>query len=214
MANTHITTGKYIYELIELDTALKDTAVFPLAQDNLTRKIEARQLRVFINGDNNQPSNEFYYSSAKVEELLGYRDDTISIILRDIEYLNSRIDDLANTVNENYATLDKRITDEVNKLNNRIDQEVETINNRIDQEVEAINNRIDDIYKELVAADDDLRARCTALENRCTALENRCRRIENNLEALEDKLESWILYGSAAPTTSTLPAGRLYIQYF
>lgn len=214
MADTHITTGKYIYELIELDTALKDTAVFPLAQDNLTRKIEARQFRLFINGDNDQPSSEFYYSSEKIEELLGNRDDLISSIQQDINNINTRIDDLANTVNENYATLDKRITEEVNKLNNRIDFEVETLNNRIDQEVATLNNRITQIYNELVEADNDLRARCTALENRCTVLENRCTTIENNLEALDNKLESWILYGSAAPTTSTLPAGRLYIQYF
>lgn len=203
MANTHITTGKYIYELVELDQNLKDDAVFPIAQDDLTRKVEARVLRKFINGDNDQPSEEFYYSSSKIESLLGNRDETIENILGDINNINTRIDDLANTVNENYNTLDQRITKEVN-----------TLNNRIDQEVENLNNRIDEVYQELVEADNDLRERCTQLETRCTRLEQRCAQIENKITELDRKLEGWILYGSAAPTTSTLPAGRLYIQWF
>lgn len=203
MANSHITTGKYIYELVDLGTTLKEDAVFPVAQDNLTRKVEARVFRKFINGDKDEPSDELYYSSQKIDELLGKQSDIIDNINEEINNINNRIDNLTDTVNENYEALNKRITEEVNKINDRIDQEVENI-----------NNRIDEVYEELVAADDDLRERCTQLEERCTNLEERCTKIEQSIKDLDDKLEGWILYGSAPPTTSTLPAGRLYIQWF
>lgn len=207
---SHIVTGKKIYELEELIGIMKNEAWFAMSQDNLTRKVSARSFRTFINGDNDEPSDESYYSSSKIEALFNNAGDRFVDIETDIDNINQRIDDLTNTVQENYETLDNRITKEVNTLNDRIDKEVDTLNKRITA-----------VYNELVAADDALRNRCTALENRCTqlesrctALEQRCSNIEKSIQDLDNKLENWILYGSAAPTTSTLPAGRLYIQWF
>ena len=94
MANSHITTGKYIYELVDLGTTLKEDAVFPVAQDSLTRKVEARVFRKFINGDNDEPSDELYYSSQKIDELLGNQSDIIDNINEEINNINNRIDNL------------------------------------------------------------------------------------------------------------------------
>lgn len=139
-------TGLYIYELEELTGELKNEAIFPVSQDNLTRRISARVLRRFFNGDEDEPSQESYYSSNKVNELFENVTNTFSDVGNDLTNINNRIDELTNTVVNNYRTLDDRITREIEQLN--------------------------------------------------------------------DKLENWILYGSSVPTSETLPAGRLYIQYF
>lgn len=184
-AESHVKTGKRIYQLESLVGILKDEALLPISQDNLTRKIQARVLRRFLNGDNDEPSEESYFSSAKVTDLMNDASDRFNSMEDEITAINNRIDNLTNTVNENYHTLDNRITNEVNNL----------------------KSMISNSYDELVAADDALRIRCTNLENRCTS-------IETSIANLNTKLEGWILYGSSPPSASTLPAGRLYIQYF
>lgn len=196
------TTGKRIHELEPLNL-LKNEAWMITSQDTLTRKFPARMLRAFINGDNDEPSTESYYSSDKITGMFDGAGDRMNEIEESIRITNVRIDDLTNTVLENYTTLDQRITKEVNTLNVRIDTEVKTI-----------GDRITTLYNELKAADDALRARCTALETRCTTLETRCTTIEKSVADLDTKLTGWILYGNAAPTNSTLPAGRLYVQWF
>lgn len=240
------TTGKRIYELEPL-TILKDEAYLATSQDNKTRKFQVRDIRALINGDHDEPGEESYYSSLRITELFGNTSDQLDEIRDSINNINIRIDDLSNTVLENYSTLDKRITKEVNTLNDRIDKEVhtldtritnevktlntridtevktlntkidtevKTLNTRIDKEVKTLNDRITTIYNELKAADTALQNRCTALETRCTNLETRCATIEQSVKDLNTKLQGWILYGNAAPTSSTLPAGRLYIQWF
>lgn len=114
-------TGKKIHEIDALIGILKNEAYFAVSQDNATRKVEARILRQFINGDNDEPSEESYYSSAKMEELLTINDNRFENINSEINNVNDRIDELTNTVNNNYNTLNDRITREVNRLDKRID---------------------------------------------------------------------------------------------
>ena len=128
---SNVKTGKRIYQLESLIGLLKDEALIPISQDNLTRKIPARALRRFLNGDNDEPSEESYFSSAKVTELMDGANDRFNEIEKNISDINTRIDDLTNTVNENYNTLDNRITQEVNTLNDRITNEVSDINAEI-----------------------------------------------------------------------------------
>lgn len=168
-------TGLYIYELEELLGNIKVDAWFALSQDNMTRKVSGRTIRRFMNGDNDEPSDELYYSSSKVELLLKGTGDIINEIISDIDNINQRLDDLSNSINSNFKTLNDRITNEVNKLNIRIDNEVAKLNNRIDNEVAELNRKINQ---------------------------------------LREELHGWILYGTEVPTASSLPAGRLYIQYF
>lgn len=113
-------TGKKIYEMNDLVGTLKNDAWFAISQDNATRKVAARVLRQFINGDNDEPNEESYYSSAKIEEIINQTDDKLGDIDIDINNINNRIDELTNTVNNNYRTLDERITREVNRLDKRI----------------------------------------------------------------------------------------------
>lgn len=175
MAINEKRTGLYIYELEELLGNIKTESWFAISQDNMTRKVSSRTIRQFMNGDNDEPSDELYYSSNKVESLFETTGDTINEIINDISSINQRLDDIANSINSNFKTLNDRITSEVNNLNRRIDNEVSALNARIDSEVAELNRKINQ---------------------------------------LRDELHGWILYGTSVPTNSTLPAGRLYIQYF
>lgn len=177
MSNTR--TGLYIYELDSLVGMLKDDALLPISQDNLPRKIQARVLRSFINGDDSEPSQETYYSSSKVDELFENTSNTIGDINSDLSNISARIDALTNTVNSNYSTLDNRITNEINSLGNNFDSKLSALDTKL-------TNNMNTMQTNLGA----------------------------RIDALNTKLEGWILYGSAAPTNSTLPVGRLYIQYF
>lgn len=212
-------TGKYIYELEELLGVLKNEAWVAVAQDNLTRKMNVRVFRAYINGDNDEPSDELYYSSLKVEEMFQNTGDILEGIINDLTSINNRIDDLINTVNSMYQTLNNRITEEVNNLNKRIDQEIANLNKRIDQEITALTNKINQEVTTLNTKINNLKDTLnntitTNVTNLNNKIDNSVAELNRKIEALRQELQGWILYGSSVPTNATLPAGRLYIQYF
>lgn len=201
-------TGKYIYELEELLGVLKNEAWVAVAQDNLTRKMNVRVFRAYINGDNDEPSDELYYSSLKVEEIFQNTSDILEGIINDLTSINNRIDDLINTVNSIYQTLNNRITEEVNNLNKRIDQEITALTNKINQEVATLDTKINNLKDTL---NNTITTNVNNLNNK---IDNSVAELNRKIEALRQELQGWILYGSSVPTNATLPAGRLYIQYF
>ena len=205
---SEIHNGKKIYEIDDLVGNLKDDAFMPISQDNITRKIKLKQIRTFINGDNDEASDDRYFSSNKIVELFGDNTTKLNDINNKIVSINTRIDNLTNTVSENYNTLDTRITNEVNTLNGRIDTEVNTLNSRITNEVNTLNSRIN---TEVNTLNGRISSEVNTLNEKIKAEVNT---INSKISELDKKLEGWILYGTAVPTTTSLPDGRLYIQYF
>lgn len=206
-------TGKKIYELDDLATGikLKDEAWFAVSQDELTYRVQMHALRSFINGDDKDPSVENYYSSQKIFELFEIARIRFEAIEQSIVVTNIRIDNLTNTVQNNYATLDNRITEEVRILNNRITNEVNILNNRITNEVNILNQKIKDEQTARINADNAINIR---IDNETAAREAQDTVLLNRIIALEQRLTDLIKVGTTPPSAAIVKEGQVYVQIF
>ena len=139
-------TGKYIYELESLVGNLKTDAYFVVSQDDLARKVSLRELKLALNGDDDDPSNENYYSSEKIDQLISQIYQRILNIEQDFLGLSKKFEELQSIVQNGYNELNEKI-DKVNiDINNRIDEEVNNLNDRITQIYDELTERIDNLY--------------------------------------------------------------------
>lgn len=140
--------GKHIYELDELKL-LKASAVFAVAQDNLTRRVNLDDLRLAFNGDSSEASTNTYYSTEYMERKFSDDDERFRDVTESISNTNDRIDRLTEYVNEKDNILLEKINENYNywdeKLYNTSTGDIVVINRNI----EAIDNRVDVLEEKL-----------------------------------------------------------------
>lgn len=181
-------TGKYIHELDHVSGGLKDDAFFAISQDNLTRRAFMRDIRGFINGDNESPSADFYYSSLKVDSLIQEINNKISTS-------NSNINDLLtdlNAIREYIDTRDTLIQTDLNLFKELTTQNLNDMREYIDE----LDNKIGGI-EEIINGNSETGA--IGILERLTNLEN--------------KLAGMIKFGTAVPTVADIEENGIYVQY-
>lgn len=108
-----------------------------------------------------------------------------------LQELRGNIQTVTNNVNElteKVSTLDNTLNTAITNWNLALEQTKNEFNKNLKDEIDNLNNSL-----------------TTKINNTETSLTQK-------IEALDKKLESWIMYGTAVPTT--LPTGRVYLQYF
>lgn len=130
-------TGKKIYEL-EGVTVLKDEAWLPISQDNNTRKITAFEVKKYLNGDNDEPGEYSYYSSKKINELIGNFNTDLTDIYNRLNSIDANIEALSTTVINNYDDLSLRITN----LQTKLEGDISTLNENLKSYINTQNGLI------------------------------------------------------------------------
>lgn len=231
-------TGKYIHELDHVSGGLKDDAFFAISQDNLTRRAFMRDIRGFINGDNESPSADFYYSSLKVDSLIQEINNKISTS-------NSNINDLLtdlNAIREYIDTRDTLIQTDLNLFKELTTQNLNDMREYIDEEdaelkegIEWCSTAIGDINTRLAAHNREYLSHIGAynmfvgrVEEKFDELDNKIGGIEEiingnsetgaigileRLTNLENKLAGMIKFGTAVPTVADIEENGIYVQY-
>lgn len=113
------TNGKRIHEL-EFVNGIQDETMFAVSHNGLTRRCNANDIAIFLNGDVDEPSNDRFYSSEEITRLFSLTGEKMNDLAERIRLLQIALDDLTEVVQENYRTLDDRITNVYNTLNNKI----------------------------------------------------------------------------------------------
>lgn len=114
-------TGKYIYELDALTGPLKgNEAWIPISQDNLTRRVALDRFREFINGDNDLPSTDRYYSSQKITEIVERIDNSINTSKDDIINIIATLEDTQNNITTIYTDITQTIKQFQKQVNDYI----------------------------------------------------------------------------------------------
>lgn len=205
--------GKLIYQLTSA-SALKETDLFAIStSDNLTRNVTVHQVKSFItNGDYTNEDIDNMYQ--RLMDLIKQTQNQIVLLQNDITEFRNEFNNKLNQLNQNLLneinTVDSKLTESINNLD-------ESVNTRIDNEVKVINNNINNLNVSLsnriTKLDTDINNR---IDNEVNTINNSITNLDTSLSKkisdLDTKLESWILYGTAIPTS--LPTGRLYLQYF
>ena len=169
-----IKTGKYIYELDSLVGNLKDVSYFAVSQDDLTRKLSFHEFKVSLNGDDNEPAADNYYSSLMISQL----NDEIYNRLQSLEqeflnlskqfeevrmFVQTTYNDLVDRYNKlleqlegtagdltgGMESLRQEINQKLEELRQQHNTDISTVNETINTQVTNINNRIDQKVEEI-----------------------------------------------------------------
>lgn len=149
-------TGRYIYELEKIVSKLKDNAYFAVSQDNLTRAVPAKCIRDFINGDDDSPSSDRYYSSLKINEIIEGVTSRIGDINNSIESINRTIESQRITIANNYDFLNKKIDACIKETTENI--------NRIDTNIQLHDASIRNLHESVARNYEDLNGKIVAIE--------------------------------------------------
>lgn len=144
-------TGKYIHQLTSVVGELRDDASIPVSQDNLTRKATLLDLRKFLNGDAEQPSNTSYYSSQKITEIKDALSRSIINIQMDITNISAIVGEVQSNISNSHSELLLRITH---------------IENNVNKFIDSSNKKIDKLLSDY----NELATRITNIETRLTEL--------------------------------------------
>lgn len=224
MSSYVIENGKRIEELLE-ETALNSSSYTIISINNLTRKINIRNLRRSFCGDNSTNDlNNLYYSCEKINQYMTDINDQFSQISNENFNINNRIDSISNTLGNDLGDLHNY---------------VETIYNELKESDNSIQLDINNKYQLISTNINKLAERTGTLENTVGEIPatsewgtyNITQRVLQNLRMIIDAntdilniLENLnnittklgningIKVGTAVPTT--LPEGEIYLQYF
>lgn len=111
-------------------------------------------------------------------------DNKLTELKLQIKNMGDQIFELDNDITE----FKNEFINKLNELNESLTQTINNLDKKLTENIEQVNNSL-----------------TTKINNTETSLTQK-------IEALDKKLESWIMYGTAVPTT--LPTGRVYLQYF
>lgn len=230
-----IKTGKYIYELDSLVGNLKDASYFAVSQDDLTRKLSFHEFKVSLNGDDNEPAADNYYSSLMISQLNDEIYNRLQSLEQEFLNLSKQFEEVQMFVQTTYNDLVDRynklleqlegtagdLTGGIESLRQEINQKLEelrqqhntdisTVNETINTQVTNINNRIDQEVEEINNRTDQ---KIEEVNDRITSevgtLDQRITDIYNELTYRIDNLYN---YGTELPVQ--LDTGKLYFQYF
>lgn len=230
-----IKTGKYIYELDSLIGNLKDESYFAVSQDDLTRKLSFHEFKVSLNGDDNEPAADNYYSSLMISQL----NDEIYSRLQSLEqeflnlskqfeevkmFVQTTYNDLVDRYNKlleqiegttgdltgGIASLREEFNQKIEELRQQHNTDISAVNQTINNQATTINNRID---QEVTNINDRIDQEVSNINNTITSevstLDQRISDIYNELTYRIDNLYN---YGTELPVQ--LDTGKLYFQYF
>ena len=212
MADIRAMQGKLIYELTSAD-ALKDTDLFAVSSNNLTRKISVSQLKLYIYNDiYNKKETDGLMNQVR-DEIKGIGDDIFGLengIYEFINEFNVKLQNLNKNLTSVINEVDKKFTDITNEIKESLSTSITEINNRIDTEVETLNTRV---TNEVQTLNETIIDNVNTLNTRVTNEVQTLNQTITDLDTeLNEKINSWIQYGTAVPTT--LETGRVYVQYF
>lgn len=135
-------TGKHIFELDSLNETIDSGSYLIISQDNLARKITIDKLKESFNGDNKDVSENTYYSSKYISDLINTINGEILNTKQDIinsnNDINTKIDSIKYDINQNNRTI-------YNEVYNMIKDSIKTVNERIDDEISTINENIENV---------------------------------------------------------------------
>lgn len=200
-------TGKYIHELNALIGSLKNEACFAVSQDNLTRRVYLSELRSFINGDNNPPSTDSYYSSAKIKEIVDATNNTLIEMKGSITNIETSLSQTQQTIRQNFNSLTEMINlykEHTNEKITEMDGVIKVLNNQVGglgEAVETINNNITELNNSIGNI-------TGVLENHNNTIVLLVERL-NNLQA---KVGGMIKFGTDVPTASNISDKGIYVQ--
>lgn len=230
-----IKTGKYIYELDSLIGNLKDESYFAVSQDDLTRKLSFHEFKVSLNGDDNEPAADNYYSSLMISQL----NDEIYSRLQSLEqeflnlskqfeevkmFVQTTYNDLVDRYNKLLEQLEgttgdltggmealrKELNQKIEELREQHNTDISEVNENINNQAITINNRID---QEVTTINSRIDQEVSDINNTITSevstLDQRITDIYNELTYRIDNLYN---YGTELPVQ--LDTGKLYFQYF
>lgn len=194
--------GRLINQLTA-SSILKDTDLFPISSDNLTRSVSLGQIKSAITGG--------FYNKDEINSLLDtiraqikiFSDETFGTGVDVAEFRNEFNEKLQNLRNELTLIINDKEGSLKDKDNELLD--LITINS---SNITKINNDITQLENELKDADNALLELITSVSGDITTINNNITEINNDIT----KLEGRITYGTAIPTT--LETGKIYLQYF
>lgn len=219
-----IKTGKYIYELDSLIGNLKDESYFAVSQDDLTRKLSFHEFKVSLNGDDNEPAADNYYSSLMISQL----NDEIYSRLQSLEqeflnlskqfeevkmFVQTTYNDLVDRYNKlleqlegttgdltgGIESLRKELNQKIEELRQQHNTDISEVNENINTQVTNINNKID---QEVSTINNRIDSEVGTLDQRITDIYNE----------LTYRIDNLYNYGTELPVQ--LDTGKLYFQYF
>ena len=219
-----IKTGKYIYELDSLIGNLKDESYFAVSQDDLTRKLSFHEFKVSLNGDDNEPAADNYYSSLMISQL----NDEIYSRLQSLEqeflnlskqfeevkmFVQTTYNDLVDRYNKlleqlegttgdltgGIESLRKELNQKIEELRQQHNTDINEVNENINTQVTNINNKID---QEVSTINNRIDSEVGTLDQRITDIYNE----------LTYRIDNLYNYGTELPVQ--LDTGKLYFQYF
>lgn len=219
-----IKTGKYIYELDSLIGNLKDESYFAVSQDDLTRKLSFHEFKVSLNGDDNEPAADNYYSSLMISQL----NDEIYSRLQSLEqeflnlskqfeevkmFVQTTYNDLVDRYNKlleqlegttgdltgGIESLRKEFNQKIEELRQQHNTDISEVNENINTQVTNINNKID---QEVSTINNRIDSEVGTLDQRITDIYNE----------LTYRIDNLYNYGTELPVQ--LDTGKLYFQYF
>ena len=219
-----IKTGKYIYELDSLIGNLKDESYFAVSQDDLTRKLSFHEFKVSLNGDDNEPAADNYYSSLMISQL----NDEIYSRLQSLEqeflnlskqfeevkmFVQTTYNDLVDRYNKlleqlegttgdltgGIESLRKEFNQKIEELRQQHNADISEVNENINTQVTNINNKID---QEVSTINNRIDSEVGTLDQRITDIYNE----------LTYRIDNLYNYGTELPVQ--LDTGKLYFQYF
>lgn len=219
-----IKTGKYIYELDSLIGNLKDESYFAVSQDDLTRKLSFHEFKVSLNGDDNEPAADNYYSSLMISQL----NDEIYSRLQSLEqeflnlskqfeevkmFVQTTYNDLVDRYNKlleqlegttgdltgGIESLRKEFNQKIEELRQQHNTDISEVNENINTQVTNINNKID---QEVGTINNRIDSEVGTLDQRITDIYNE----------LTYRIDNLYNYGTELPVQ--LDTGKLYFQYF
>lgn len=130
--------GKHIYELDALKL-LKDDASIPISQDNLTRRVNIKDLRLAFNGDDDEPSEDTYYSSQYIQQKFSDVEKRFVDLLNLVQDANKNTSELKIYVDEQ----DMNLSENIKNLKDYVDNQNLSLINRIT----ALENKVKNISK-------------------------------------------------------------------
>lgn len=230
-----IKTGKYIYELDSLVGNLKDASYFAVSQDDLTRKLSFHEFKVSLNGDDNEPAADNYYSSLMISQLndeiynrlqsleqeflnLSKQFEEVQMFVQTtyndlVDRYNKLLEQLEGTAGDltgGIESLRKELNQKIEELRQQHNTDISEVNENISNQAITINNRID---QEVTTINSRIDQEVSDINNTITSevstLDQRITDIYNELTYRIDNLYN---YGTELPVQ--LDTGKLYFQYF
>lgn len=130
--------GKHIYELDALKL-LKDDASIPISQDNLTRRVNLKDLRLAFSGDDDEPSEDTYYSSQYTQQKFSDVEKRFVDLLNLVQEANKNTSELKIYVDKQ----DMNLSENIKNLKDYVDNQNISLVNRIT----ALENKVKNISK-------------------------------------------------------------------